>query len=63
MSVTEIENALDRRLIDSIFTNPESMNNADKYCARLYMGVITSRNLVLIFDKDKKLSFYTWGNT
>lgn len=34
-----------------------------RYSTRVYMGVITSRNLVIYFDENKKVTFIGWENT
>ena len=62
MTIDELSNIIGSDT-SQILHDFNSLNNDEKYIIRKYMGYVTSRNLVIILDGSKKVSFVSWENT
>jgi len=63
MTVEEVALLLKVDVATLMHVNNVSDHRNEKYVLRLYMGYITSRNLLVFFDEDKRVSFVGWEVT
>jgi len=63
MSVDEIHIALGRDFSESIHENKSDADRSDKYVLRVYMGTVTSRNLLVFLNDKKRITYVTWEPT
>ena len=63
MTVDEVFAAIETEARPVMHANNVADHPDEKYVIRFYMGVITSRNLPVFFDADKRGSFVSWENT